>query len=572
MRPLYGFCIVVAAACAVAAGCTGSKGTAPAPVKLTPVAGLPKPSLPPWIQSVSPLSDAQSLAQIRVIFNKPVTKVESLSGDGPTEVLSHVSIDPPLQGHFTVLTPRMIGFVADQALPVGSRVKVTLSAGLSDLDGDSLASDLAWTFETQPLSFDALPQLKASEDEDTPAPVGTRPALIVTSNAAVDTDSLAAHATLEGNGDVVPVDVSMQATPTPYPGSNAAELFDPSLDGWVYTIKPQRDLHLATTYTLKLSPGIDPAYGNVATSKSFTGGVKTYGALTITPTAAPTPGSPTGRFDNGDPVITFSNPLDAKSVAGAVTVSPKPADIGGPIATVPDEGSNEIDINPYALDPDSSYTVTIAPTVKDVFGQTLAQAQTIPVKTGNFAPGAWAPDGTSVIPASLPVDLNFYATNLSDNQYRSAFGKVTPEEMLGNDDGSKFLPSPSSWARQTLANAKRNAQSVVRVNVQRQLGAPYGALAYGFKTSLDSSDSSGTTGIAQLTNLGVFAQWFPSHGIVLVQHLSDGAPVAGATVTAYRNVATSDGSPVDCAQGRTNADGSVEFANIDVEKCYAGTS
>ena len=71
------------------------------------------------------MQKAQSLAQIRVIFNKPVTKVEALSGAGPQEVLSHVSIRRRLAGHFVVLTPRMIGFVADQALPIGTRARVT---------------------------------------------------------------------------------------------------------------------------------------------------------------------------------------------------------------------------------------------------------------------------------------------------------------------------------------------------------------------------------------------------------------------------------------------------------------
>lgn len=168
----------------LAAACSsGTKAGQP----LAAVDALPKPTPPSWIASVSPIGEkAQSLAQIRVIFNKPVTKVEALSGAGPEDVLSHVSITPPLAGHFVVLTPRMIGFVADQALPVGTRARVTLSSGLKDLDGDALASDLSWTFETEPLAFTGLPQAQPSPGAPTPEPLGLQPTITITSNAKAD--------------------------------------------------------------------------------------------------------------------------------------------------------------------------------------------------------------------------------------------------------------------------------------------------------------------------------------------------------------------------------------------------
>jgi hypothetical protein len=59
---------------------TAACSTQPAaPAKLAPVAPLAKPALPPWISSISPTgAKVESLSQVRVIFNKPVTKVESL--------------------------------------------------------------------------------------------------------------------------------------------------------------------------------------------------------------------------------------------------------------------------------------------------------------------------------------------------------------------------------------------------------------------------------------------------------------------------------------------------------------
>ena len=141
----------------------------------------------------------------------------------------------------------------------------------------------------------------------------------------------------------------------------------------------------------------------------------------------PSPGANDGgRFAGGDPAIAFDNPLDPASLAGAVIVSPAPAQVANLVQLSDDATS--IAIDPYALDPDTTYAVTVAASVKDVFGQTLGKPQTVTVRTGDFAPGAWAPSGTSVIPAGSSVALNFYATNLPGDRYQTAYARLTPEK------------------------------------------------------------------------------------------------------------------------------------------------
>ena len=95
-----------------------------------------------------------------------------------------------------------------------------------------------------------------------------------------------------------------------------------------------------------------------------------------------------------------------------MAISPAPS-AAKTLASVPDDASNTIAIDPYALDPNATYAVTIGANVKDIFGQTLGANGNVTIRTRDFAPGAWAPSGmTSVIPAGAPVALNFYATNL----------------------------------------------------------------------------------------------------------------------------------------------------------------
>ena len=326
--------------------------------------------------------------------------------------------------------------------------------------------------------------------------------------------------------------MQLEATPTPLPGGGAQERYDPSLDTWTYTLRPLHALRHATTYALQIAPGVEPAYGNVRTAQRFSGSLRTYGALTIVPTPSASPSSGS-RFADGDPAIAFSNPLKADSVAGAVSISPAAVKVKDLVSVA--DGSNSIVIDPYALEPDTTYVATIGANVKDTFGQTLGAQQSVTFHTSDFAAGAWAPSGTTVIPATSRVALNFYATNLPDNTYRAGLARLTPSQMLGSPSATGLLPQWKSWPQERLRRARRNVQSVAATALQQRLGGDYGALAYGFRTALDAPDAdTNLTGIVQLTNLGIFSQWFPSRGIVLVQQLSDGAPVQRATVTVYR--------------------------------------
>jgi uncharacterized protein YfaS (alpha-2-macroglobulin family) len=548
---------------AALAACQGTGGTG-----LAPVGALPTPRLPAWIGSISPTKPAQTLAQIRVIFAKPVTTVGALEGNGPSDLLSHLRIDPALRGNFVVLTPRMIGFVPEQALPIGTRVRVTLTAGLRDLSGDALTHDLAWTFDTAPLSFSELPSLGADENGETPAPANLHPTLHVTANAQIDPASLAAHATLSGSGARIALDAALEATPSPVPGSGATDAFDPSLSTWVYDLTPRGTLQRDTIYHLSIAAGVAPQNGNVATSRAYTGTIHTYASLGVIATPTPAPGTLGERFAHGDPAITFDNPLDPKSLAGNVTISPAPQSTASP-AAISDDAPNVVSIDPYLLAPRSTYTITIGAGLTDVFGQQLGTPQTITIQTGDFTPGIWAPSGTNVFPNVDNLALDVFATNLPGNTYRSAFLPLQPAMLVNGDDPNALLPRvPGDWPQRAIPNARTNAQSTVEVPLRQMLGGASGALAYGVTADVSPGNPITDAGIVSLTNLGVFAQTFPSRAIVRVERLSDGAPVSNASIALYRTGASPSTNP--CARGLTDGGGTLVITGDPLQACYAG--
>ncbi|MEO6912682.1 MAG: Ig-like domain-containing protein, partial [Candidatus Baltobacteraceae bacterium] len=459
----------------------GKFGGRPVTAPLANIAELTRPSLPGWILEVSPERQAQTLSQIRVIFAKPIVPMSALESVAVSTALSHFTITPQLKGHFVLLTPRMVGFAADQALPRATRVRITLTSGLRDLAGDALREDLAWTFQTDPISLSELPQLRAAplSDGPSPGPVALRPILHFTSNTELTIASLESHASLRAAGRSIGLQAELETEPTPPPGSGAAERFDPSLKTWRYALTPESALSKATTYALIVQTGVESVYGNVASTRSFTGAVRTYSPLSagvVDHTSSAD--DPNARFAAGDPTLRFNNPIDPKSLTGNLAISPTPLDTGSLFSVA--QNDSTVYINPYSLDPNTKYTVSVGAGLTDIFGQLLGNREVTTVTTDDFAPGFWAPGGNATFPRGERVALNLYATNLPGNRYRAYYRKLAPTDLIYNsyvDPGRAFIPADSTWPTQQIDAAKPNRQSVIPISLIRLLGSPTGLLA-----------------------------------------------------------------------------------------------
>ena len=162
------------------------------------VAAIAVPKLPDWIEQISPIGDAATTAQIRIRFKESIIPIESLESKEPQELLKKFAIVPPLPGQFRFLTPRMVGFQGDQAIPKATRVQVTLKAGLADLKQHRLEQDFVWTFNTEPIKLTDLPGMPPPDASanDTPAPLDIKPVLKFTSNVELDLASLKEHVLL----------------------------------------------------------------------------------------------------------------------------------------------------------------------------------------------------------------------------------------------------------------------------------------------------------------------------------------------------------------------------------------
>ncbi|MEA5537835.1 MG2 domain-containing protein [Limnoraphis robusta Tam1] len=572
---------------ATLAGCRIFSMT-PTEEPLPTVSALAVPQLPDWIEKITPTGEVKSLSQIQIIFKQPLIPVERLDSPEQRQLLNQFEITPQLPGQFRFLTPRMVGFQADRALPLATRIQVKLKQGLSDLENHRLDQDLAWTFNTESIQLTNLP---GTEENPGSAdnPVGLTPNLTFNSNVELDLDSLTQHTKLvsEASNQAVPLKAELTKNQFNSESLPPQTQFDPSNHIWQYTITPTESLQKSTKYTLQILPGLHPKRGNLDSQFLLSSQIKTFDSLqfeTLQAYGQPSQGGTYGRFENGSPQLKFNNQILEESARENITINPPPPQDAPPL--VQTYGNSDIiNLNPWALEPQTNYTITIGKDLKDQFGQTLEKPVTISYQTGDVAADLWAPTGLNIFPSTQNLQLNIATTNLPQSRYTAAYKIVEPTDLVYTDvaypreNKKNLLPGENNWTSFSVKNPKNETQET-SINLRRKLGKETGMLAYGVKARTTRYQEEGRRrwnepefyGFVQLTNLGVFSQWFPESGIIKVNHLEDGSPVNNASVEIYPSQLEAEtfSTPKPCATGNTNESGIWVLNAEDLQQCMQG--
>lgn len=571
------------------AACQPGEQTAISTEPLPYVEAVPDPQLPDWIEEISPLGQAAPLAQIRVRFAEPLIPLEALGNASQQDLLEKFALEPPLPGQFRFLTPRMVGFQAEQALPQATRLKVILKAGLADLNDHRLTQDLAWTFNTEPIELTNLPSTEPKTEWHQSQPLDLEPTLTIESNTALDLKSLQSHVVLvaEQTTQNVALNAALDETAAEWSDPSPHVQFDPSQQSWRYLLTPKQTLDRATDYRLEFSEGILPAAGNLPSDQVFKSQVSTYAPLVFEELRYT--GGNYGRFESGLAQLQFNNSLNLASIDDNLIVNPPPLEAVPLVQAY--EGDTYISLNPWAFDPGTTYQITIGPDLQDDFGQTLGERITLDYDTGDAVANIWAPDGLTIFPRSLVNDqdiaLNVSAINLPNNQYQAVFKPLQPQDLINLDTDypgnhwEKVLPNVSEWKTVSIDNATFNQTAYNEIPIRETLGSETGVLAYGIRARTYQYEQEGEWrwqepsfyGLVELTNLGVFAQWFPKSGMVRVNHLDNGYPVGGAAVSLYVSDPGSApiGNPTPCATGTTDATGTLNLDQGDLQQCYGAS-
>ncbi|HEX5314793.1 MAG TPA: MG2 domain-containing protein, partial [Gammaproteobacteria bacterium] len=453
-----------------------------------------------------------------------------------------------------------------------TRYTITVGSDFRALDGARLAHAVTSGFTT------ILPQVDWLSFQQWRSPV--MPVYLLRFNLPVTAEAVAAHVGFNGNdGHNVaaladpftkkregPVWLSVEGMPgllleienpqpaTPLDARNAAG--EARLQ-WL--VRPAKPLEAASEYDLALAPGLTTPLGELSAKGGLPtrAHLETWGPFRFRGVAcedvhansvdvAPgesqrVPCEPTSLR------LAFSAPVPLSTLAVAEwKPAPRPLPemkrkwLGYPVwyLGIPQDPTgaarNQSFPLPFDMKATSAYRITIPAGVHDAFGRTLAEATTVTVRTGHFAPFFDGPPDEAVLEAKVPTIVPLRFVNLKRLEFRY-------RRLLAQDLGHPVAPlrRPPAAATSILARSGLRVREdrivTVPLGLRKLLGGHAGA-AWG---EISWAPGPGTTRSASQNFFGEVTPWqvFAKIGyfdsLVWVSSLATGAAIPQAKVAFY---------------------------------------
>lgn len=555
-------------ALAAVAGCKGPRSADPEPgppdaeqlAAFDPAAlaeggpPTPAPAAPLAVLDYGPQGRTEGGTDIRIRFNQPVLP---LGSETVPELAGLVTLDPPVDGRAFFQTPDLLVFRPAAPLAPATTYTVRFAAGFTSAFGQRLAQGLEWTLETpRPRVAGAAPY---DHGDERVADVRRDSPVIVefdhpTTLAEVRAHLQASARPLDG-ADAPARPVAVRITPTTRAEAERAGYYhydEEAQRGRRYTVRPQGLWPGASTISLAVTPGLKGTLGPLPLDTPWDMSFATYGPQRVTTAGC------RGEARCGlEPIsLTLRNPVRARE-AGKISVSPRPKFLKVEVVDAWDDAGGREVVIEGQFAPGTTYTVRVAPGLKDIYGQSLPGGFSREVVFERRPELALSSASGTLIPArkqTIGVEARFV------EQVRVRWAVVGEAELALRPWQEIGLPAAAKertialkprgaggWASLALdlADLTGGARGPVLVDVE----------AVGLAANATGGPPARRRGLYRLTDLGPVAVASLTQTAVQVLRLSDSAPVAGARVSRV------EGGPKDSLRelGVTDADGLLKY-------------
>ena len=361
------------------------------------------------------LAPEQLRSGVRITFDRPVAPAKLVGSSLATPA---VVIEPAISGESRWLDARTLAFFPREKLRSSSAYTITLDRALETSPDVALDSWKGLAFV-----HDRVEILSVDFDGDREFEPARPLITVATSQATRPADAARACAFIErrADGSEGPsIDALPARRDTP---PDEKELSDTAEDGGTRSLAltPAKDLRPSSSYIFRCGRSFHPARGSVGLAKAHDEIFSTHGPAGVKKVA------PSGNDVAADGVkvtIEFGTPMDPREVRAHVTLQPA----GEPARPLELAADRRRTIFTWSgdLEPDVRYEVRIAPGLKDVFGQVVAEEARHAWTVGDASPRLRTERGIYVIERALgkyPV----YTRNLPSFDVRCA---AVPETRL----------------------------------------------------------------------------------------------------------------------------------------------
>lgn len=309
---------------------------------------------------------------LQVTFNQPMVPLASLEELAAQDV--PVRIEPALEGTWRWLGANTLTFQYDSTqidrLPKATIYRVTVPAGTRSAAGGTLAESVEWTFSTPPV------QVAASYP--TGEPQGPEPLLFISFDQRIDPqavlDTIRLTAGRSSYALRLATEEEIQADKT------LSQMVEGALpDRWL-VFRPQEPLPLDTQYAVEVGPGTPSAEGPRVSEQAHSFTFRTYAPLKVVEHGC----SWAMNRNECQPLtpfyVRFNNPLDLPGdVLTLISISPELPGISANLY------GDYLEIQ-GATEAQTTYTLSLSPEIRDIFGQTLGRQVNLTFRVGPVEP------------------------------------------------------------------------------------------------------------------------------------------------------------------------------------------
>lgn len=495
------------------------------------------------VLSISPEGALDRAPRLSISFSTPMISVSDPESAEQGDPLG-IKLEPRPAGKWRWIGTQTLVFEPEGAeFPRATEYKVTVPAGIKDVNGSALSSSSTQTF--------TLPRPSVQSFYPSGSGYDTEPLVYVVFDQPVDPGpTLKLLHLVKGSEEIGLTRLSEAEAEAKQKGVTNAN--KDILNKRVFYFKPARKLDPGTSYTITVEKGIKSAEGPLLSEQPQSSSFSTYDPLVLS-SCYPQEGEEISPF--GEFYLSFNNQLDEKKFDPKwIEVTPKIENL-----KVIAQGSSIRILG--AKNGRTTYTVSVSPQLIDTWKQTLGKKLTLQMKTGSAPKALSHGVGTfTVMEPGVAPGIPIFTTNIP--KLDLLVYKVKPEQWseylkflydynraYTPEDKKKLRPPGEKVVEKSVKLVDKADQLVTtRLDLSEYFADGEGNLVVWVRDPDEDREryrSREFLSWLQATKLGVDIEVGPQKTVAMVTTLADGKPVSGAKVSLGQS------------GGTTSADGSV---------------
>ncbi len=476
-----------------------------------------------------PRGEVVDPSEVSIVWNRPVRALDLAGQEAAVPVTITKADGTTPKGAWRWMGTSGVVFAPSPALPRATELTVTVPAGTKALDGSVLAEPYSFQFSTP------RPKLVRGAPSDGSGPIKPNAAFELRFNQPVDPHEVERAAKLL---------VGDPSREVPF----HALWPKPAIKTFVKLV-PSAPLPLASSVQLAIDASLRGMEGPLPVGQETTLAARTYGPLAATGIECWRE-TPNHQCDRNSVRVELTNAVPCKDLAAHLSISP-PTPLSW--ACEEDEPSASVSL-PASLAPAKHYVVTISAGLKDVYGQRLGAAASLPFETDDEWPRTSIylegsvfeadvgklPGRARVVPIGSVNTASYDLLTVPLDEAALIRYLTRPRERAQSDwDVAAALPTATIVAVQPRGPKNERAFKEVSLDEVLAKAKGRGAALVGIRVPEHRPDR-GEEGpatdvrVVSVTDLGITGRMSRFGSVVWVSRLSDGKPVAGATVAVRR--------------------------------------